>query len=171
VQRAVDEEFAQYVRARQHRLLRAAFLVCGDARLAGELLEGALAKLAVRWHRLGTEDPDVFVRRTLYRQAVSSSHRAGREWLDLRGAEPVATDGSADLGGVGERVDLERALELLTPRQRAVLVLRFFEDRTEEDAAEVLGLSVGTVRRQGQAALTSLRALLPDLATAAGDLS
>ena len=170
MRRAVDEEFAQYVRARQHRLLRAAFLVCGDARLAEDLLEGALARLALRWERVRTEDPDAFVRRTLYREAVSSSRRAGRESLDLRLAETLARDGSVDPAGLGERIDLERALELLTPRQRAVLVLRFFEESTEEDTAEVLGLSTGTVRSQGHAALTRLRALLPDLATARGDL-
>lgn len=169
MRREVDEEFAQYVHARQHRLLRAAFLVCGDPRLAEDLLEGALAKLALRWGRLRTEDPDAYVRRILYRDAVSSWRRTRRESLDLHVLEPLAGGGSADLGGIGERIDLERALEQLTPRQRAVLVLRFFEDRTAADTAEVLGLSTGTVRSQTEAALTRLRSLMPDLASTGGD--
>jgi RNA polymerase sigma-70 factor (sigma-E family) len=170
VRREVDEEFAQYVRARQHRLLRGAFLVCGDTHLAEELLEGALAKLATRWGRLRAEDPDGYVRRVLYRDAVSSWRRARRESLDLP-LEPLPADGSGYLGGGGDRIDLERALELLTPRQRAVLVLRFFEDRTESDTAEALGLSTRSVRSQTDAAIAALREVMPGLAPTSGDLS
>lgn len=164
MQREVDEEFARYVRARQHRLLRAAFLVCGDVHLAEDLLQGALAKLATRWERLREENPDAYVRKILYRDAVSSWRRTRREslsifpHLELPGAEP---DRSA---GTDERVDLLRALGQLTPKQRAVVVLRFFEDRSEADTAEALGVSVGTVKSQTHAALGRLRALLPELA-------
>ena len=79
MRREVDEEFAQYVRARQHRLLRAAFLVCGDVHLAEDLLQGALVKLAARWERLRNENPDAYVRKILYRDAVSSWRRTRRE--------------------------------------------------------------------------------------------
>jgi RNA polymerase sigma-70 factor (sigma-E family) len=168
MRREVDEEFAQYVRARQHRLLRGAFLVCGDTHLAEELLEGALAKLAARWGRLRAEDPDAYVRRLLYRDAVSSSSRARRESLDLH-LERLPD--APNPGDVDDRVDPERALELLTPRQRAVLVLRFFEDRTEADTAEALGVSTRSVRSQSDAAITVLRRVMPGLAPAGGDLS
>jgi RNA polymerase sigma-70 factor (sigma-E family) len=168
MRREVDEEFAQYVRARQHRLLRVAFLVCGDTYLAEELLEGALAKLAARWGRLRAEDPDAYVRRLLYRDAVSSSRRARRESLDLH-LERLPD--APNPGDVDDRVDPERALELLTPRQRAVLVLRFFEDRTEADTAEALGVSTRSVRSQSDAAITVLRRVMPGLAPAGGDLS
>ena len=73
MRREVDDEFVEYVRARQHRLLRAAFLVCGDIHLAEDLLQGALVKLATRWERLRHENPDAYVRKILYRDAVSSS--------------------------------------------------------------------------------------------------
>jgi RNA polymerase sigma-70 factor (sigma-E family) len=169
MRREVDEEFAQYVRARQHRLLRAAFLVCGDTHLAEELVGDALAKLATRWSRLRTEDPEAYVRRTLYRDAVSSWRRTRRDSLDLH-LEPLADDGGP-LGGVDERIDLERALELLTPRQRAVVVLRFFEDRTEADTAEALGVSTRLVRSQTDAAVAALRAVMPGLTPAGGELS
>jgi RNA polymerase sigma-70 factor (sigma-E family) len=165
MRREVDEEFAQYVRARQHRLLRGAFLVCGDAHLAEELLEGALAKLAARWGRLRAEDPDAYVRRVLYRDAVASWRRARRESLHL---ERLA--GATSTNGVEDRIDPERALELLTPRQRGVLVLRFFEDRTEADTAEALGMSTRSVRSQADAAIAQLRAVMPGLAPTVGDL-
>ena len=77
----VDEEFARYVRARQHRLLRAAYLVCGDAHLAEDLLQGAFAKLAGRWDKLRGENPDAYVRKILYRDAVSSWRKTRRESL------------------------------------------------------------------------------------------
>ena len=158
----VDEEFARYVRARQHRLLRAAYLVCGDAHLAEDLLQGALAKLATRWERLRHENPDAYVRKILYRDAVSSWRRTRRESLSsLPLIEVPVHDRSSQ---TGQRVDLERALSELTPKQRAVVVLRFFEDRSEIEAAEALGVSVGTVKSQTHAALARLRTLLPDFA-------
>ncbi len=169
MRREVDEEFAQYVRARQHRLLRGAFLVCGDTHLAEELLARALAKLATRWGRLRAEDPDAYVRRVLYRDAGSSWRRSRRESLDLH-LEPLVDDQGRQ-GGVDDRIDLERALELLTPRQRAVLVLRFFEDRTEADTGEALGISTRAVRSQADRAIATLRAVMPGLAPAGGDLS
>jgi RNA polymerase sigma-70 factor (sigma-E family) len=158
----VDEDFARYVRARQHRLLRAAYLVCVDAHLAEDLLQGALTKLAARWDRLRNENPDAYVRRILYRDAVSSWRRTRRESLSsLPLVEVPVHDRSSQ---TGQRVDLERALAELTPKQRAVVVLRFFEDRSEVEAAEALGVTVGTVKSQTHAALARLRALLPDFA-------
>ena len=158
----VDEEFARYVRARQHRLLRAAYLVCGDAHLAEDLLQGALTKLATRWDKIRHENPDAYVRRILYRDAVSSWRKTRRESLSsLPLIEVPVHDRSSE---TSQRVDLERALGELTPKQRAVVVLRFFEDRSEVESAEALGVSVGTVKSQTHAALARLRTLLPDFA-------
>ena len=160
----VDEEFARYVRARQHRLLRAAYLVCGDAHLAEDLLQGALAKLATRWERLRHENPDAYVRKILYRDAVSSWRRTRREIAVALPRSRAAGSSRTGRPGTGERVDLLRALAQLTPKQRAVVVLRFFEDRSEADTADALGVSVGTVKSQTHAALARLRTLLPDFA-------
>lgn len=159
--REVDEDFARYVRARQHVLLRAAYLVCGDAHLAEDLLQQAFAKVALRWDRLRSENPDAYVRRILYRDAVSSWRRTRRESLVDVLPEPGRPDESER---VVDRLDVERALASLTPKQRAVVVLRYFEDRTEADTAEVLGVSVGTVKSQAHAALARLRDQIPDLA-------
>jgi RNA polymerase sigma-70 factor (sigma-E family) len=175
MRREVDAEFAEYVRARQHQLLRAAYLVCGDAHLAEDLLQQALMKLALRWQRIRSENPDAYVRRILYRDAVSAWRRTRREHLDGaagRGAgdgfgggpaEDVHAAGDTEQE-VAQRVDLARALADLTAKQRAVVVLRFFEDRSEAETADLLGVSVGTVKSQTHVALARLRLLIPDLA-------
>ena len=158
----VDEEFARYVRARQHRLLRAAYLVCGDAHLAEDLLQGALAKLATRWERLRHENPDAYVRKILYRDAVSSWRRTRRESLSLFPLELPVHAGPSRARASGST--WSGRWPQLTPKQRAVIVLRYFEDRSEADTAEALGVSVGTVKSQTHAALARLRTLMPDFA-------
>ena len=161
-----DVEFVEYVRARQHMLLRAAYLVCGDLPLAEVLLEGALVKLARQWERVRDEQPDAVMRRILYRDAISSwrNRRPEVVGMDPLWEEPAD---SWDAEEVERRLDVLRALGGLTPRQRATVVLRYFEDRTEQDTAEILGVSVGTVRSQTHDALRHLRAALPrvDLGT------
>jgi hypothetical protein len=134
VQREPDADFARYVRARQHRLLRAAYLVCGQRRQAEAVLEDALATVAGRWSRV-CDEPDTAVRRELYRDAVASARRH-------RG------DGAGVLGD-------------LAPRERALLVLRYFEGRTDAQAAEVLADSASAVSRDARAAVALLTASHP----------
>jgi len=150
-------EFGAFVASRQHRLLRAAYLVCGDRHLAEDLLQGALVKLALRWDKV--EEPEAFLRTVLYRDAVSWWRRRREETMaELPDASrPDHTEGTT------VRLVFERALARLTRRQRAVLVLRFFEDLTEARTAEVLGVSVGTVKSQTSVALRRLRELAPEL--------
>lgn len=152
MQHAVDADFARYVRARQHRLLRATYLVCGDARLAQDVLEGALATVAGRWERM-RDHPDTVVRQHVYREALAAAKRSGRDSLSAE----LAAQGPADRpehGGLG--ADSSRGLSSLTPRQRAVVVLRHFEERREPDVAEVLGGSEAAVSGQEQAAVAAL---------------
>ena len=157
-----DADFVDYVRARQGRLLRAAFLVCGDVHLAEDLLQGALVKLARSWDRVRDEQPDAYVRRILYHDAVSSWRRRRREVVGL---DPAVGDplvpGADDR--VVRRLDVLRALDALTPRQRATVVLRYFEDRSERETAHILGVSVGTVKSQTHDALARLRQAMPTL--------
>jgi len=126
--REVGDEFADYVRARQEQLVRAAYLVCGDVSLADEVTQDAFGALLHRWRRMRDEDPDTFVRRELYRSAMLRRVRR----RDGPGAGP----------------DLPPELAALTRRQRAVAVLLRYEERGEVEAAEVLGLSLGALRRQ-----------------------
>jgi RNA polymerase sigma-70 factor (sigma-E family) len=152
--------FVAFVEARQRALLRSAYLVTGDHHLAEDLLQVALTKLALRWERVRRGDPDAFVRRVLYRDMVSWWRRGRRERLDLCPPDRVVAD-VAD--AADRRVVLERALRRLTRKQRAVLVLRFYEDLTEGQTAELLGVSVGTVKSQAHAALRRLRTDSPEL--------
>lgn len=149
----IDEDFADYVRARQRQLLRGAYLVCGDRHLAEDLLQQALVKLALRWDRIRTEDPDAYVRRILYRDAISSWHRSRGDRPDPFGGDRIFAD---EPSGPVEPTSVHGVLLGLAPKRRAVLVLRFFEDRTEADTAEVLGLSDDAVKAQTHAAIAQL---------------
>ncbi|MGN9775041.1 SigE family RNA polymerase sigma factor [Micromonospora sp. H33] len=149
--------YVAFVESHQHRLLRAAYLVCGNRHQAEDLLQEALLKLALRWSSVRDGDPGAYVRAILYRDAVSWWRRRRREWLSAYPPEQVTRDGDGDL-----RLALHRALGQLPPRQRAVLVLRYFEDLTEAATAEALGVSVGTVKSQCHAALRRLREVAPE---------
>ncbi len=154
------EEFASFARACQPRLLRVAYLICGDAHLAEDLLQSALFKVALRWSRLRDGKPEAYVRTVLYRDAATWWRRWRRE---VTVASPPEQPARTDSDEVPLRVLLARALSRLTPKQRAVLVLRFFEDHTEARTAQVLGVTVGTVKSQTAVALRRLRELAPEL--------
>jgi RNA polymerase sigma-70 factor (sigma-E family) len=154
-------EFAAFARSCQPRLLRAAYLICGDAHLAEDLLQSALVKVALRWSQLRDGQPEAYTRAVLYRDAVSWWRRHRREVIVAAPPEVRVEDAGGD--EVPLRVVFARALRRLTPKQRAVLVLRFFEDHTEARTAQVLGVSVGTVKSQTAVALRRLRELAPEL--------
>ncbi len=153
-----------FIAARQHRLLRSAFLITGDLELAQDLLQDALIKLALNWSKVHT-DPEAYLRTVLYRDAVSWWRRRRREFSAAVVPEQVTID-SADESAV--RVAFGQALARLTPKQRAVLVLRYFDDLSVEGTAEVLGVSLGTVKSQTHAALRRLRDVAPEVLHLAG---
>jgi RNA polymerase sigma-70 factor (sigma-E family) len=155
------DEFAAFARSCQPRLLRAAYLICGDVHLAEDLLQSALVKVALRWYRLRDGQPEAYARTVLYRDAVSWWRRQRREVTVATPPDVGAPDDRSD--EVPLRLVLARALGRLTPKQRAVLVLRFFEDHTEARTAQVLGVSTGTVKSQTAVALRRLRELAPEL--------
>jgi RNA polymerase sigma-70 factor (sigma-E family) len=166
-----DDQFVDYAQSRQHTLLRAAYLVCGDLRIAEGLVRSALVHLARQWDRVREEQPDLFVRRLLYRDAIASwRHRPPQQVATGPGGEPGEADEADepwDCEEVERRREVLRALDALTPRQRAVVVLRWFEERGEPEIAEVLGCGPGTVHGEGVEALGRLRDALPraDLGT------
>ena len=143
------DDYVAFVRARQGALVRAAYLICGDEHLAHDLVQDALVKLASRWERLRDEAPEAYVRRILYRDAVSRWRRLRRERLvdhaDPQGAFAAITAPEPVSDWV-EGADVRAALALLPPRQRAVIVLRYYEDLSEADIAATLGISRGTVK-------------------------
>lgn len=159
----VDEDFAQWARARQRSLLRAAYLVCGDPALAEDLVQEALTKVAQRWDRLRDQSPDGYARRVLYRDAVSAWRRTRLEDEQAEVPEPVTTPDDPFADAVVDRVACERLLGGLAPRQRAVVVLRYFEDRPIWECAEILGVSQGTIKSQTHEALARLRVAAEEL--------
>ena len=153
------DEFTRWARARQPFLLRAALLMTGDQGRAEDLVQEALTQVAMRWSRLRDSNPDGYARKVIYHGNISWWRRRRREVLTAH----VVESGQHD-AGVERRLVIRHALGTLTARQRAVVVLRFFEDLTERDAAEVLGVSVGTVKSQTHLALGRLREASPELA-------
>jgi RNA polymerase sigma-70 factor (sigma-E family) len=147
-----DPGYTEFVLARQARLRRAAFLMCGDASLAEDLLQEALIALASRWETV--ENPDAFVRRVIYRQRVSMWRKQRHEVVAGDVPERTVTDGADERARDQEVHD---ALRTLPPRQRAALVLRYFEDLTEAQAAEVMGVRTGTVKSLSHQAVARMR--------------
>ncbi len=157
------EAFRGFVLARGQSLVRAGYVLTGDQQLAEDLVQQALEKAARHWHRIEPGAAEAYVRRTMYRDQVSRWRRR-RVAETLTGLVPGARVGSQDdrtADQVAERVALKEALARLGPRQRAVLVLRFYEDLTEREVAELLGIGVGTVKSQSAKALARLRRELP----------
>ena len=145
-------QFDTFVVACSPRLLRTAYLLVRDRQLAEDLLQTALTKSWFAWGRI-EGNPEPYVRKVMVTTSVSWwrrrwSHEVPTDHLPDR-APPAADD--------AEPTDLWHALGQLPPRQRAVVVLRFYEDLTEHETAELLGCAVGTVKSQCAKALAKLR--------------
>ncbi|GAB2855769.1 SigE family RNA polymerase sigma factor [Actinocorallia aurea] len=148
-------EYATYVRERSPRLLHTAYLICRDRALAEDLLQTALAKAWTAWRRI-EEDPDPYVYRIMVNTYSSWTRRRWRGEIPV--SEPLPLAQSPDTtGDLDDRAFLWDALGRLPRGQRAVLVLRFFEDLPETQVAGILGCSAGTVKSQASKALAKLR--------------
>lgn len=152
-----EAEFARFVAAAAPRLRRVAYAVTGSWEQADDAVQDALVKALTHWRRVRVADsPTAYVTTIVVRVAVSQSRQSVRRRAAEVGAGSVA--GQHDpTGGAEDRVDLARLLDGLTRSQRAVLVLRFLEDRPVADVARVLGVSEGTVKRQTHDAVRRLR--------------
>lgn len=160
------EEFTRWARARQHHLLRAALLMTDDLARAEDLVQDALSQVAMRWSRLRDGHPDAYARKVIYHGNISWWRGRRREVLTGKLVDRPAPGDPTE-----RRLLVRRALAALPPRQRAVVVLRYFEDLTERDTAAVLGVSVGTVKSQTHLALRRLREAAPELAEFLGEES
>ncbi|GIG57988.1 RNA polymerase sigma factor [Longispora fulva] len=162
------DEFDSFVRTRTPALLRSAYLLTGDQHLAEDLVQSALARTHRSWKKLHeVGNAEAYTRKIMYHLQVSW-------WRKRRIAESMPGD-LPDRGGEDGttattlKITLRQALLKLTDKQRAVLVLRFFEDHTESETAELLGVTLGTVKSQTSKALARLRTVAPELALANGD--
>ncbi|GAA4697257.1 SigE family RNA polymerase sigma factor [Nocardioides nanhaiensis] len=149
-----DDGFDAFVVARGDALWRTAWWLTGDAHLAEDLVQTALAKSYRAWRRVGPGGFEAYVRRVM---VTTQSSWWRRRWRGERPTErlPEAATSGADLD---LQRDLVTALRSLPAGQRAVLVLRYLEDLTEQQTAETLGVTVGTVKSQASRALRTLRA-------------
>ncbi|MEU8299590.1 SigE family RNA polymerase sigma factor [Micromonospora sp. NPDC048909] len=154
-----DESYVAFVEVAWQRHIRLAMLLTGDRWRAEELLQDSLVKVYERWRRLSRlDDLHAYLRRALVNNHTSSWRRRRRESLVADVPDRVAPAG--DLGP--DAVVVRRALMSLPAKQRAVVVLRHYEDLTEREVARVLGCSVGTVKSQNARALDKLRHLLDE---------
>jgi len=153
------ESFDAFVLARSRKLLRTAYLLTQDHSLAEDLVQTALAKAWFAWSRIEGGDPEPYVRKIMV-NTYSTWWR--RRW---NGEQPTdELPEQAAPAGTEEPTDIWRALQRLPRRQRAVVVLRFYEDLSEAETARILGCSTGTVKSQISKAFAKLRldpALLP----------
>jgi RNA polymerase sigma-70 factor (sigma-E family) len=155
-----EREFLEFARTRTVALLRSAYALTGQQQNAEDLVQAALAKTATGWRRIRT-DPEPYARKVLYHEFASwwrrrSTHEAPTERVPDRLAADSTTASMV-------RLVLYGGLSRLGHRQRAVLVLRYLEDRSEREVAEILGCRPGTVASQTSRALARLRVVAPEL--------
>jgi RNA polymerase sigma-70 factor (sigma-E family) len=151
-----DVEFAAFMRGRYSAMLRTATFLMGDRQLGEDLLQAALFKTAERWRRLrDTGAAEAYTRVVMVRLA-GDAHR--RRWRGERPSAALPENSAADAIGAVDLADaLYRELARLPYEQRAVLVLRYFEDRTEREVAQLLECSIGTVKSRASRGLQQLR--------------
>jgi RNA polymerase sigma-70 factor (sigma-E family) len=157
-----EDDFRDYVASRYPSLVRTAYLMCGNQGHAEDLVQSALAKTYLAWHRIRRESVDPYVRRILHNDYVSERRR---HWWREIPAEQLADRAHGayvdDVRRVDERDALFQALRALPVRQRAAVVLRHYEDLSEAQTAEILGCSIGTVKSLTARGLGQLRTVLP----------
>jgi RNA polymerase sigma-70 factor (sigma-E family) len=166
----VREGFEEYVTARGARLLRFGYVLCGDRHLAEDLVQEVLVRAHRRWSRIEAEQPDMYLRSALVRAYLS--------WLRRRSSRERITADPPDGHVPGPdhptqqavRDEMWRLLGGLPRMQRAVLVLRYYEDLDDRDIAKIIGCAPGTVRVHAFRGLAALRAAIDVAPTpASGD--
>lgn len=153
----LDDDFVEYARTAAPQLRRTAYLLCRDWELAQDLTQTTLAQMFVHWRRIIRQDnPHAYARQVLSRAFLD--HRRLRRSHEVATAEfddaATGTD-DADL-----RLTLVDALARIAPRDRAIVVMRYWEDLSVETVAEILGIPAGTVKAQSARTLARLREML-----------
>ena len=151
-----QEAFRAFAVAHLRTLHRSAMYLVGDPHLAEDLVQEALARVYVAWSSRPIEHPSAYAHTTLTRVFLSSRRRRSSAEY------PVDTvpEGSYDDSDLATRLDLQRALARLSARDRAIVVLRYLEDRSVDDVARALDLSPGNVRVRASRALARLRGVV-----------
>jgi RNA polymerase sigma-70 factor (sigma-E family) len=162
---STEDEFSAYAEAASSRLLGTAFLLCGDWHTAEDLTQTTLAKVFAAWHRINRQEAvHAYARRTLLNTYFVDCRRTRRGEM-LTGDTGTFPDRAAELPDPALRLTLTDALAALSPKSRAVVVMRYWEDLSVEQVAALLGCSAGNVKSQSSRGLDKLRQLLGDTLT------
>jgi RNA polymerase sigma-70 factor (sigma-E family) len=151
-----EQAFNAFVSARSRHLLQTAYLLTGDRHRAEDLLQTALTRAYLRWDRIESEDPEGYVRRTLANAHIDWWRR--KPWREEPAAQLPDVAGPDQAAAYDVRNAVLGALAGLSRRQRAVVVLRYYEDLSEAEIASVLGCSPGTVKSAASRAMSKRRA-------------
>jgi len=173
MRKADEDRFRQFARDQTRALRRSAYLLCGDWHLAEDLVQATLIKLHGAWPRIERRhQPNSYARKVLLRCWLDERRRPWRRSERRDGAVPegalLAPDAAHSLHRAESRAELFDALSRVPSRQRAVLVLRFFESLSVRETADALGCSEGTVKSQTARGLATMKAALNGERLAAG---
>jgi RNA polymerase sigma-70 factor (sigma-E family) len=152
-----EEDFRRFVSARLDSLRGLAYLTCGDWQAAEDAVSTCRAKLYVRWHKVAS--PERYATRMVVRAAIDEVRRPWRRERSASHALPETIQPDRS-DSISERLRVRHALRQLPIGQRAVLVLRYYQGLSVEEAAEALGRSTGTIKSQTSRGLATLRHLL-----------
>ena len=157
-----EVDFAQFVRAHHARLFRTVYLLTGDYHRAEDVVQATFMRLYLRWGRVAAmRNPGAYARKVAVNQVWSWRRRRSSQEVPAFRVVDVALPGPAD--DVTDHEAVWSAVLSLPPRQRAVIVLRFYEDLSEAQTAEILGCTVGTVKSHTSRAIRSLRATMTEV--------
>ena len=151
-----NQNFEQYFAARAQRLRRLAYAMCGDWYEAEDIVQSTFIKLYQHWRRVREETADAYARRILINVFLSGKRKYRREDVTADPPDRAAPPGR----GSEDRLDLAAALAGLSPRQRAMVVLRFMEDLPVAEVAKLVGVAEGTVKSQTARGVQALRTAL-----------
>lgn len=156
------QDYVAFVGGRSHALFRTALALTGHRQQAEDLLQTVLARAYRHWGRIRHGNPEAYIRSALYRQQVSWWRRpmTGREVVTDR---PPDRPGSDPTDRVDLNLTLRRSLMRLAPKQRAVLVMRYLDDLSDDEIARILRCTPSTVRSQAARALERIRVTCPEL--------
>ena len=164
-----EAEFVEFAQAVRDRLRRTAYLICGDWDQASDLVQEGLVRVYVAWPRLVRQGGELAYARKAVVSAFLDHKRRRSSTERPQEADPTSASGEDVATAVTTRAALMSALAELPPRQRACVVLRYFEDLAVADTAALLGCTEGTVKSQTSRALFSLRSMFED--SPSGELS
>ncbi|GAB3249957.1 SigE family RNA polymerase sigma factor [Kineosporia babensis] len=154
-----DADFRQFVTARWPALVQSAYLITVDLGIAEDCVQEALARVHSRWGRLRNDNPEPYVRKAVVNAALSWRRKRRIREVSLDSAvHPAVELGSHQLGEIDYQ--LVAALRSLPPTMRAVVVLRYLEDRSEAETAQLLGCSTGAVKSAASRGMAKLRTAL-----------